>query len=644
MSLSKEITSSIMPGDDFFHFVNQRWIDNNPIPADKARVGVFEELMDENIERIRVLIEAAPKKDEPINIRLLKQYYSAAMDEKQIDIDSPRIVTTVLKKIQSLSTPSEIFGYLAESHGHGSELVWNPYIEPDDKDSGRYILRFAQGGLGLPDRDYYIADENQSFTKIREHYVSFLSKLLELIGLDHSNERAIAILNLETELAKASMTATERRDPDKTYNAFEPAELVEKFSNLDWTHYFTVLGFSDPRTTIISQPAFIEAASELLVNSSIEQWQDYLLVHSLLPLLTKLSSDYEKLHFDFYGKILRGTTEQEPRYRRMIRNCMMALPEPVGQIFVMAHFDDAAKAEVTDLVERLQLAFATRINKLDWMSDETKLKAHAKLATFLPLLGYPDSWRDYSKLEVGETFATNFQAISREEWVRSVGRLDEPVDRKEWLMSPALVNAYYWPNTNGITFPAGILQPPFFDPIGDFASNYGSIGAVIGHEITHGFDDEGSKFDAEGNLKSWWTQEDRAAFDLRADGLVKQFDTYQVAGRNVNGRLTLGENIADLGGLQMAYDALQSKLESGNHDESIDGFSPQQRFFIGFARTWRDNMRPELSIQLLVSDPHSPDIFRTNGIVKNLDPFYEAFDISPEDALYLPSNERVRIW
>jgi putative endopeptidase len=341
---------------------------------------------------------------------------------------------------------------------------------------------------------------------------------------------------------------------------------------------------------------------------------------------------------------LRGTTEQEPRYRRIIRGCMLTLPQPTGQLFVAAHFDETAKQEISDLVKRLQKAFASRIDKLEWMSEPTKAKAHEKLGTFLPLLGYPESWRDYSTLTLTGSYVENFLAVATEEWQRTVSRIDKPVDRKEWLMSPALVNAYYWPNTNGITFPAGILQPPFFDAKGDFASNYGSIGAVIGHEITHGFDDEGSKFDAYGNLTSWWTEDDRAAFDARADGLVKQFDQYEVAGRNVNGRLTLGENIADLGGIQVAYDAFRSKLDDDGSSEIIDGYTPEQRFFIGYARSWRESMRPEFSLQLLVSDPHAPDIFRVNGIVRNIDAFYEAFTIEANNTLYLESDNRVRIW
>lgn len=643
MKLNDEVSPHIIPGNDFFHYVNQRWLDEHPIPADKARVGVFESLMDENIEKLRALLDEPAAADEHANIGLLRQYYAAAMNETAIAEATEAKVEGIKSAVARLSSAADVTGYLASYHAKGLSLGWNPYIEPDDKDSSRYVLRFSQSGLGLPDRDYYL-ESAERFVTIKGKYSEFLSNLFGLVGLDRTTERAEGVVALETKLAESWMDAVERRDPDKQYNPFQPSQLSERYPSVDWARYFDSIGFDGVKQTIISQPGFMETVLQLLQSEKLEVWQDYLLAHSLLPLMTKLAPAYEDLHFGFYGKVLRGTTELEPRWRRMIKGCIVMLPEPAGQLFVANYFEPTAKQEITDMVDRLQVALGKRIDGLEWMSEATKEKAHDKLGTFLPLLGYPDSWREYKTLHLDDSFVDNFEATVLEEWQRTIKRLDGPVDRREWLMSPALVNAYYWPNTNGITFPAAILQPPFFDVHGDFASNYGAIGAVIGHEIIHGFDDEGSKFDAAGNLKSWWTPEDRAAFEARAEKLVEQFDQYEIHGQKVNGKLTLGENIADLGGLLVAYDALQTKMADGAPVDEVNGFSPAQRFFIGFARSWRENIRPEFSLQLLVSDPHAPDLYRVNGIVCNIDPFYEAFTVESEHVLYLKPEERVRIW
>ena len=643
MSIRDEIMADVTPGDDFFKYVNQKWIDAHPIPDDKSRVGAFQVLTDSNIERLHELIEQPAKGDEALGIRLVKEYYRAAMDEAAITRGTEAVVGMVKTKVQALTDTASILAYVAERHAAGIGLLWEAIVDVDDKDSQRYLVRLSQDGLGLPDRDYYLED-NENFVKIREQYQAFLARLFELTGQDNGAERAGRVYALELALAQASMAAVDRRDPDKNYNPFTPAELEATFTGLDWTHYLSTLGLSKPEQVVVSQTDFLTAALKLVETESLEAWQDYLTVHSLLPLLGKLATPYEELNFDFYGKTLSGAKAQEERYKRIIKACMNVLPEPTGQLFVETYFDETSKAAIYDLVGHLQAAFKTRLAKLDWMSEATKAKAYGKLATFLPLLGYPDTWKSYDGLELGDNYADNYLAVMRFEMKRVVDRIDQPVDKREWLMSPVLVNAYYWPNTNGITFPAGILQPPFFDARGDFALNFGSIGAVIGHEITHGFDDQGSQFDAEGNLKSWWTEADRNAFEQRAERLVEQYNSYEIDGRHVNGKLTLGENIADLGGIQMAYDALQTKLEELGSREEVDGFTPEQRFFIGYAISWRESIRPELRLQFLVSDPHSPDELRTNGIVRNTDTFYEAFGVKPDEALYLPAEERVRIW
>ncbi|MBW4061595.1 M13 family metallopeptidase [Candidatus Saccharibacteria bacterium] len=643
MSVADEITPTIKPGDDFNRYVNQRWLEANPIPANKARYGAFGELTDQNMERLKGLLEQPSVSDEAANLTLLKSYYRTAMDEADIEQYSPKIVADVASEVAALSDAASILDYITKIHASGQELLWTPFVDLDDKDSRRYVLRFAQGGLGLPDRDYYLED-SERFTEILAKYQAFLTSLFELLGQDDAQGRAKGVIQLETSLAEASMTATERRDPDATYNLFTPDSLAAAYPRVNWTQYFAAQGFGEAREVCISQTAFLTAALDLTAATAVSIWQDYLLVHTLLPIMNKLGRAFEDLAFDFYGRTLRGATEMEPRYRRIIGALMQILPEPTGQLFVETYFDESAKATIYDLVTHLQAAFKVRLANLPWMSDETKAKAAAKLATFLPLLGYPDKWRAYDGVNLTGSYVTDARALERFEWQRVVNRIDQPVDRREWLMSPVLVNAYYWPNTNGITFPAGILQPPFFDAGGDFAANYGSIGGIIGHELTHGFDDEGSKFDPDGNLKSWWTEADRKAFEERAARLVAQYNSYEVNGRHVNGELTLGENIADLGGIQVAYDALQAKLAELGKKDKVDGLTPEQRFFAGYAISWRENIRPELSLQYLVSDPHSPDQFRTNGIVRNLDAFYDAFGVEAGDKLYLAPDERVRIW
>jgi putative endopeptidase len=405
------------------------------------------------------------------------------------------------------------------------------------------------------------------------------------------------------------------------------------------------LGLEKVERVILSHPPYQEAVGKLLTSVPVETWRNYLTLHALRPLMNKLTKEWDELRFSFYGKVLSGAKEQEPRFLRVIELCEGLLPEPTGQLYISAHFDESAKQAIYDLVHHLQEALGERIKKLEWMSQETKDNALEKLSTFVPLLGYPDKWRDYSSLELGDSFAENFVRIVEFEWQRDVGRLNLPVDRQEWLMSPATVNAYCWFNTNSVTFPAGILQPPYFDATGDFAQNYGGIGAVIGHELTHGFDDQGSLYDKLGNMISWWKEEDRKKFETLADQLIEQYNDYEINGRKVNGQLTVGENIADIGGLLVAFDAMQQRLsEKPADNQEIDGFTPQQRFCLSLARIWRENRRPESALQALVTDVHAPNEWRVNGAMTNFDPFYEAFKINPDQALYRAPEDRVRIW
>ncbi len=643
MSQKFGLSSKIKPGDDFFHYVNQRWLDAHPIPADKAQYGAFEITAENNLVQLKKLLKAKISPNEVPNIRLVKQFYQAGMNEAAIAATTPGFVAEIVKEISDLADSAAIMDYIARQHGSGRSPLWDLIIEPDDKDSRRYLVRFWQGGLGLPERTYYLED-SEHFQAVRKQYLAYLAKFFKLIGQDQPAKRAKRVYDLELVLAKVSRTAADLRDPERNYNLLTAKQLASRYSAFNWDQYLPAIGLDSAASVSVGQPEFLAEINRLIEKTPVEQWQDYLTIHNLSPLANKLSKPYESLSFNFYGKVLSGVQKLEPRDIRMVRTCMAVLPEPTGQLFVEHFFDEAAKNSVKELVEDLQTAFEARIGKLDWMTAATQKQARHKLSTFLPLLGYPDTWKPYDDLEFGASYAINYLAACRWEWHYHMQRINDPVDRTEWLMSPALVNAYYWPNTNGITFPAGILQPPFFDATGDFAANYGAIGAVIGHEITHGFDDQGSQFDADGNMKSWWQPADRRDFDARTKRLAEQYCQYEVAGRNVDGQLTLGENTADLGGLLMAYDALQHKLAKSKQHAKIDGLTPEQRFFISFAHSWSRKSRDETMLQRMVSDPHSPEIFRVNGVLPNIDAFYEAFDVKDGDKLYIAPDKRVRIW
>lgn len=643
MSAKDQLTPTIKPGDDFYNYVNKHWLDGHPIPPDKARFSAMDVLTDENLAKLRGLLEADVSSEEPRTIRLVKQFYQAAMNEAAIESMTPDFIQSILAEIRALPDTAAIASYPIKQRGLGEGFLWGTIIEPDDKNSKHYLARFWQGGLGLPERTYYL-DDGQKFVDIRRKYRSYLADFFKLAGLDQVEQRAENVYNIEYALAEASMTAVDCRDPQRTYNLFSPKELASSYPTINWADYLPAVGLGASNHINVAQPDFLTAVSRLLHEQPIEHWQDYLTIHMLTWMAAKLAKPYEEIVFNFYGKILSGREEMEPRHTRITRMCMSILPEPTGRLFVEHFFDGSAKAGISDLVDHLQVSLGNRIQGLKWMTNETKGQALHKLSTFLPLLGYPDNWKIYDGLEFGPSYANNFLAAWQFEWKFQVGRINGPVDREEWLMSPALVNAYYWPNSNGITFPAGILQPPFFDSGGDFAANYGAVGAVIGHELTHGFDDQGSQFDADGNMKTWWQETDRTDFDSRTKKLAKQYDSYEIAGRHLDGKLTLGENIADLGGLLVAFDALQDKLADLGKRDKIDGLTPEQRFFISYAATWRGHTRSEMLLNQIVTDPHSPNIFRVNGVVPNMDAFYDAFDIKPSDSLYIAPEKRVRIW
>lgn len=500
-----------------------------------------------------------------------------------------------------------------------------------------------QSGLLLPNRDYYF-EKGEDFKKTRTAYKDFLKQVFSLLDMNDVDQRTENVYALEKKLAAASNTSIENRDVEALYNPFTFEELRSEFPGFDWDRYRDAVPLAALDGLVIHQPKFLSEVLSLIETESVDLWRDYFIAHAVVRYLPYLGKKYADIHFGFFGKVLTGATEQQDRYKRVIRMTTSLLSEPVGQLYVEKYFDETAKAEITDLVAHVKEALRIRIQNLDWMSDRTKWKAYEKLDTFMPLLGYPDKWRSYESVELGASYLENVRILRKFEWQYDLSRVTRPVDRKEWLMSPATVNAYYWANTNGITFPAAILQYPMFDAKGDFAANYGGIGMVIGHEIIHGFDDNGSKYDEVGNLHSWWQKSDRQAFETRTKALVDQYDAYEIGDQHVKGKLTLGENIADLGGMLVAYDALQRKLKESSRTDVLDGFTPEQRFFMAQARIWRLNIRPELELQFLVRDPHSPGHLRVNGVVTNVDAWYEAWGIKETDRLYTAPEHRVRIW
>jgi putative endopeptidase len=644
MNLHDEVTSAINPGDDFYSYVNQKWCDAHPIPADRSRVSTLVDLDERVTEQLHELLEKPIVGNEARNQLLAKRLYASGMDEAAIEAHGLSPVLPFIRTIEDITSIDDIKRLIMSYHSDGRALIWRLGLGVDEKDSQRYVMEISQSGLLLPNRDYYF-EKGKDFEKIRTAYKKYLAQLFDLLGKDNAAGRVENVYAIEEKLATVSNTSTENRDAEALYNPFTFAQLQEKFSSFDWDAYRQQTGLEEFDVLIVHQPKFLHEILHLVEVETAEAWRDYLIAHVLSRYMPYLGKKCDDMHFAFFGTVLTGVEKQKDRYKRVIANVSSLLPEPIGKLYVDEYFDGTAKAAITDLVTHVQNALRQRIENLDWMSSRTKQKAFEKLDTFMPLLGYPDTWRSYESLKLQDNYLADILLIREFEWRYDVSRATKPVDHREWLMSPATVNAYYWPNTNGITFPAAILQSPMFDAKGDFAANYGAIGMVIGHEMIHGFDDSGSKYDKVGNLKSWWKENDRKAFEERVQRLVTQYNAYEVIdGNHVKGKLTLGENIADLGGMLIAYDALQQKLKESGETDALDGFTPKQRFFLAQARIWRTNIRPELTLQFLVKDPHSPAYLRVNGVVTNVDAWYDAWRVRDTNALYKPSSKRVRIW
>ena len=631
--------------DDFYKATNGIWLEKTEIPSDKSNYGSFSVLADLSEQRIKAIIDevSSVENEHGTNAQKVGDLYKCFMDEARIEELGHQPIAEELARIDALKSHQDVIQYFGYAQKRGVDSPIGMYIGQDAKNSTAYIVHFAQSGTSLPDRDYYLEDD-EKYTAAQNALKDYITHLFELCGLE-ANGIGQQILDLETKLAEVQWERTKLRDADKRYNKFPLAKLAELTPHLDWTAFRGAAGITDDGDVIVMTPSFFEGLDKILTETPVDVWKNYLrfnLMDAAAPYLAKPFADAD---FAFNSKALAGIPEQKPRWKRGVDAVESALGEAVGELYVERHFPPEAKERMVELVDNLIRAFDESIDGLAWMTDQTKAKAKQKLSKFTVKIGYPDEWRDYSALNIQPNdLVGNVKRAYEFEYNRQVNKLGKPIDRNEWGMTPQTINAYYNPTMNEIVFPAAILQPPFFDMEADDAVNYGGIGAVIGHEISHGFDDQGSKYDGDGNLNSWWNAKDRQAFEALANKLVDQFNEYSpLPGKNVNGQLTLGENIADLSGLAIAHKAYQLSL-GGTAPTEIDGWTGDQRFFIGWSQIWRRKYRDAEMLRRLLVDPHAPSWYRANGPIINIDAFYDAFDVQPSDALFRPTEERIKIW
>ncbi len=641
---------NVKPCVNFYQFADGNWIKKNPVPPQYPSWGTFNELQVHNQEILHQILErAAMDRNAPQGSTMQKigDFYASCMDTKAIDAAGAKPLDPEFKRIDDIQTLSELQAEVARLQSDGVNVLFGFGSTQDEKNSTQVIAGADQGGLGLPDRDYYIKTDPKS-QKLREEYVAHVQKMFELLGDNDQKSAAEAktVMSIETRLAKASMTRVERRDPNKTYHKMNVSQLRALTPNFVWSDYFQKIGHPHISAVDVAEPEFFKEVNQLLKSVPLADWKIYLRWHLIHAAAPALSTKFVDAEFDFYGRTLEGTKKILPRWQRCVQSTDNELGFALGKVYVEKYFPPEAKARAEKMVQNLVAAFRDDLKTLPWMGPKTRKAALAKLDAFLPKIGYPDKWRDYSAYHVTRaSYVRNVLDGNVFDFHRDLNKIGKPVDRHEWEMTPPTVNAYYNPLKNEIVFPAGILQPPFFDPKGDAASNYGGIGAVIGHEMTHGFDDEGRKFDAHGNLKNWWTPQDIKNFNERAQCIEKQFDSYIVAGKlHENGKLVLGESIADLGGLTLAYRAYQKSLEGKPEPKMIDGFTPDQRFFLAWAQNWATNMTPQFARLLVNVDPHPIPRFRVNGPLSNMTAFARAYGCKPGDPMVRPPGEHCRIW
>lgn len=644
---AKNFDSGVSACSDFFAHANGGWLKANPIPADQTSWGTFTLLQEQNIQRLHDLLEAAQAAEHPkgSDTQLVGDFYASALSKERADELSAQPIWPLLAEVAKVETPEQLVEYIRRAHQNGDELLFAVDVESDFKQPTRTFLYVSQGGLGLPDRDYYLRTDQDSLD-LMEIYEAHVSRVLQLAGVSKMMAQAAAesVRTIETRLAQASLTRVEQRETANQYAPTTPAAANKLTPGWDWTAYFDTLGLSKVERFSLTSPAFFKEVNAMLTEIPMEQWRDYLNWNLVRRYSPYLGEGFVDADFMFYQSKLRGQQTQRERWKTMVDVTSDQLGEPLGKLYVAEYFPPEAKAQALELIGDLKTALRGRLEKLDWMSDATRKQALEKLASFTPKIGYPDQWYDYSSLEIKpDDLVGNLRRIAAFERKRELARLGKPTDRLQWGMSPQTINAYYNPLLNEIVFPAAILQPPLFDVDADPALNYGGIGAVIGHEMVHGFDDQGSQYDAKGQLRDWWTPTDRKRFNERTAKLVEQYNGYKLEGLNVNGQLTLGENIADLGGVTVAYDALLTRLQRTPVD-AIDDLTQSQRFFLSWAQGWRRAMRPEAVKLRLRTDPHSPAEFRTNGPLANIPAFAEAFACKPGDPMVRSSKERVAIW
>jgi putative endopeptidase len=635
---------------DFNQFANGGWKAANQIPAAYSRWGRFELLAEQNNEQLHAILEglAKQKNHKPgSNEQKLADFYSSCMDEAGVESQGAKPLETEMARIGAIKEIGGVEEEVARFHAHRIPALFGFGAAQDYKNSTAIIAQVGQGGLGLPDREYYTKDDERS-RKIREEYVAHVARTFQLLGDDGDRAAAAArtVMSIETRLAENSATRVQQRNPEARYNPKTKAQLIELTPHFDWGQYFRNIGLPEVAKVNVGHPPYLEAVDKMLTNVPVEDWKTYLRWHLVNAASNTLSSKFVEESFNFNGKFLNGTQEQLPRWKRCVASTDRALGEALGQFYIDKTFTPQAKVRAQEMVKNLVAALRDDLTTLSWMSDPTRTKAIAKLDAFVRKIGYPDRWRSYEPLQVSRgAYYNNAVSAGEFDFRRNLGKIGKPIDRSEWGMTPPTVNAYYNASMNEIVFPAGILQSPFFSEKADDAFNYGGIGAVIGHEMTHGFDDSGAKFDADGNLVMWWTDEDFKKFNARTDCVVKQFDAFEVEpGLNQNGKLVVGESVADLGGLTVAYAAYKKSLEGKPRPKTIAGFTPEQRFFLGWAQVWAQNIRPEAARQRVATDSHPLGQFRINGPLSNMPAFAEAYQCKVGDAMVRPADKRCQIW
>ncbi len=643
------IDQSVRPQDDMYLHTNGAWLKTHEIPADKNAIGSFYDLRDKADEDVRSIIEELAKRNDlkpGTDEQKVADIFRSFMNTELLNQLGLKPIEPLLADVDAIKNLDDLARYIGKRQADGVETPLAFYIDIDDKDATKYAMSMWQSGLGLPDRDYYFND-GERFQKLRDGYVKHIANMFKLAGIADADAAAQRVMALETKLAQYHWTRVANRDSEKRYNKIAKDKLTELAPHFNWSQFFAAVGddTSKENYLIVNQPDFVQGFDKVLAETDLADWKTYFKFHTLSSFASYLSADFDQENFDFYGKQLSGSEEQRPRWKRGVAVANRSLGEVIGKVYVSRFFKPEAKARMSELVENLRTAYSKSIDELDWMSETTKKAAQEKLAAFTPKIGYPDRWEDYSSLEIkADDLVGNIIRSRVVSHQKQLAKLGDEIHKWEWGMTPQTVNAYYNPTMNEIVFPAAILQPPFFNMAADDAVNYGGIGAVIGHEMGHGFDDQGSRYDAHGNLRNWWTEQDLAEFKKRTKALVEQYSQYQVFDDlHVNGELTLGENIGDLSGVTIAYKAYKASL-NGKEAPVIDGLTGDERFFYGFAQIWRNKIREESLRNRVATDPHSPGHFRAIGSLSNMPEFYQTFNVKPGDKMYIAPEKRVKIW